>query len=78
MNVDDALVKELAQAIDDSDLMGCGCCGIGYEYDKYESRTEAIVAEVIVPLLRGRTDLRFCSLRRDCRMADGHEGGCQP
>jgi hypothetical protein len=21
---------------------------------------------------------RFCSLRRDCRMADGHSGGCQP
>lgn len=21
---------------------------------------------------------RFCSLRRDCRMADGHQGACQP
>lgn len=21
---------------------------------------------------------RFCTLDRNCRMADGHEGGCQP
>lgn len=78
MKVDDALVKELAQALDDSDLLGCGCCAGGYDYNKYENRAQAIAAEVVAPLLAARTGRRFCTLNRNCRMADGHDGGCKP
>jgi len=28
--------------------------------------------------LSAEAPARFCSLRRDCRMADGHQGACRP
>lgn len=78
MNIDDALVKDLAKAIDDSDLLGCGCCAGGYDYDRYENRAEAIAAEVVAPLLAARTERRFCTLRFTCGLANGHKGECRP
>lgn len=42
--------RQIEQAIDASDLLGCGCCGGGYDYDKYESRSEALAALVLAML----------------------------
>ena len=37
----------LSEALEESDLLGCGCCAGGYDYDKYESRSEAVAAFVL-------------------------------
>lgn len=47
----DQLLARLTKALDESDLMGCGCCGGGYDYDKYESREEAVVAFLLEQLM---------------------------
>jgi len=41
--------------------------GIGPQVDPH--------VETMLNAFRGN---RFCSLRRDCRMADGHQGECKP
>lgn len=37
----------LTEALEESDLLGCGCCAGSYDYDKHESRTEAVAAFVL-------------------------------
>jgi hypothetical protein len=40
----------LTEALEESGLLGCGCCAGGYDYDKYESRAEAVAAFVLAYL----------------------------
>ena len=49
----EVLAKRIEQAIDASQLMGCGCCGGLYEYDKYGSASEALAAQLADALLNG-------------------------
>jgi hypothetical protein len=50
-----------------------GCREVGWmAWSQYRGH----LANLIVAI--APTAPRFCSLRSDCRMADGHDGGCQP
>lgn len=65
-NIRSAISDALAAIIDREGRL----VGVGYAHELADAVMKVMADEPAT--------LRFCSLRRDCRMADGHQGACQP